>query len=192
MKLSIILAILLIAIVGYLILQNSPSGPAIKTNHTISGNQGLLLNEQDLQELGMTQVWNETECQTQKYTTMDMHQIEYNICNYTINNLSDTWVVIELKKFANPEDLNNTYLYESSHLFSPQGIISVNDYGDQSLFRVNNPNDYMGHLNEPGVYYYHLWICKNEYLIHITSRGRSKEAGEYVTKIGEQILSKFG
>jgi len=163
------------------------------TTITVSGTQDLVLNTQDLQQLGMMSAmsYNGADCQTEEQTSFSSSRVQYTICNYTINSLSDTWVVVELKKFTNREDLNDTYQYESHHLFSVQGIISENDYGDQSLFRVNNVNDYMGHLNEPGVYYYHLWICKNEYLIHITSGGRSKEADEYIIKIGQQILSKF-
>jgi hypothetical protein len=166
---------------------STPPEPAI------SGIQDLALNTQDLQQLGMTQVWNETDCQTQENyaNVVDEKLGQYSICNYTINSLNDTWVVIELNKFANYEELNGTFEYESQHLFSVQGIISVNDYGDQSLFRVNNVNDYMGQLNNPNVYNYHLWICKNLYLIHITSRGSSKDAVENIPKIGLQILSKF-
>jgi len=161
---------------------------------TISGTQQLFLNAQGLQQLGMTSAksYNGNDCQTEEQTSLSSSQVQYSICNYTINSLNDTVVMIELMKFTNIEDLNNTYLYESWHLWSEQGVISKNDYGDQSLFRVNNVNDYMGYLNKPGVYYYHLWICKNLYLIHITSGGSNKEAKELVPKIGLQILSKFG
>ena len=200
MKLAIILAILLILIGGCALVQDG----RIKTTPTISGTQELVLNEQDLQQLGMTSDLNEqdlqqlgmsngTNCRTDEdYTNIvDSSLGQYSICIYNINSLNDTWVVIELQKFANYEALNGSYQYDSQHLFSIQGIISENDYGDQSLFRVNNENDYGGQFNEPGVYYYHLWICKDLYLIHITSKG-SKDAGEYITKIGRRILSKFG
>jgi hypothetical protein len=53
-------------------------------------------------------------------------------------------------------------------------------------------NDYGGQFNEPGVYFYHLWICKDKYLIHITSKGTEEAAGDSVREIGQQILSKFG
>ena len=194
MKKLLILLVLMSVIVisGCVNQQMTTTTSTIPT--TISGIQDLALNAQDLQQLGMTQVWNETDCQTQEsYTNIvDSSLGQYSICNYTINSLNDTWVVIELEKFANYEALNGSYQYDSQHLFSIQGIISENDYGDQSLFRVNNVNDYMGHLNEPGVYYYHLWICKNLYLIHITSGGTEESAKEYIPKIGLQILSKFG
>ena len=181
-----------------------PSGPTIKTVHGISGTQELVLNEQDLQQLGMTSnlnnqdlqqlgiTGNGTNCQTdEKYTNIvDSSEGQYSICIYSISSLNDTQVIIELQKFANYEALNGSYQYGSLHLYSIEGLISENDYGDQSRFRVNNENDYGGQYNDPNVYYYHLWICKDLYLIHITSN-RAKEADEYVAKIGRQILSKF-
>ena len=186
--------------------QESPSGPTIRTTPTISGTQELVFNEQDLQQLGMTSDLNEqdlqqlgitgngTNCQTEEdYTNIvDSSLGQYSICIYNISSLNDTQVIIQLQKFANYEALNGAYQYDSQHLYSIQGLISENDFGDQSRFRVNNENDYGGQYNDPNVYYYHLWICKNEYLIHITSNGRSKEAKEYIAKIGRRILSKFG
>ena len=208
MKLAIILTILLtlIFIGGCSIAQNPPSGPAMNTTSRISGTQELVLNEQDIQQLGMTSDLNEqdlqqmgitgngTNCQTDKnYTNIvDSSQGQYSICIYNIGSLSDTEVIIELQKFANYEALNGAYQYDSQHLYSIQGLISENDFGDQSRFRVNNVNDYGGQYNDPNMYYYHLWICKDLYLIHITSSGRSKEAVDYIAKIGRQILSKFG
>jgi hypothetical protein len=182
---------------------STDSGPTIIT---ISGTQELVLNEQDLQQLGVTSDLNEqdleqlgiisdgTNCHTEEgYTNIvDSSMGQYSICAYLIPSLSDTQVVIELQKFANYEALNGSYQYGSSHLYSVEGLISENDYGDMSRFRVNNENDYGGQFNEPGVYFYHLWICKDLYLIHITSKGRSKEAQEYIAKIGRRILSKFG
>jgi hypothetical protein len=210
--LAIILAILPILIVGCSRVQNLPSGSTINitnttnTAPTISGIQDLMLNEQELQQLGMTSDLNEqdlaqfgitgngTNCQTdENYTNIvDSSPGQYSICFYDISSLNDTKVIIELQKFANYEALNGSYQYGSLHLYSAQGIISENDYGDQSRFRVNNVNDYMGQLNDPNVFYYHLWICKELYLIHITSSGSSKDAKEHVAKIGRQILSKFG
>ncbi len=190
MKSAIFLAILLF-IVGCSIVQDPPSSPIIGTTPAISGTQELVLNEQDLQQLGMT--GGGTDCHTdEEYTNiMDSSLGQYSFCNYTINNLNDTKIVIELKKFANYEALNGSYQYESQHLYSIEGLISENDYGDQSRFRVNNENDYGGQFNEPGVYFYHLWITKDLYVIHITSSGTSKEAEEYIAKIGQLSLSKF-
>ena len=198
MKLAIILAILLILITGCSTVQDPPSWPII------SGTQELALNEQDLQQIGMTSDVNEqdlqqlgmsngTNCQTdEEYTNIvDSSVGQYSICSYIINSLNDTQVIIELQKFANYEALNGSYQYNSLHLYSVQGLISQDDFGDQSRFRVNNVNDYGGQFNEPGVYFYHLWFTKDLYLIHITSSGRSKEAGDYIPKIGQQILSKF-
>ncbi len=205
MKLAIILAILLILIGGCSTVQDSQSGPTIKTTHTISGTQELVLNEQDLQQLGMTSDLNEqdlqqleitgngTNCRTEEdYSNIvDSSLGQYSICVYTIHSLN-TQVIIELQKFADYEALNGSYQYESSHLYSVQGLISENDFGDQSTFRVNNKNDYGGEFNAPGIYFYHLWITKDKYLIHITSKGGAKEAKEYIAEIGHRILSKFG
>jgi hypothetical protein len=171
--------------------QDSPSGPTIKTTHTISGTQELVLNEQDLQQLGMRSDdlkqlgmrSNGTDCQTEEYQTNEYSPLaQYSICSYIINSLNDTEVVIQLEKFTNFEDLNGSYQYTSLHLRGFEGLISENDYGDLSRFYVNN---------ESTVYYYHLWIVKNEYLIHITSKG-TEEAKEYIAEIGYRILSKFG
>ena len=199
MKLAIILAILLILITGCSTVQDPPSWPII------SGTQELALNEQDLQQIGMTSDVNEqdlqqlgmsngTNCQTdEEYTNIvDSSVGQYSICIYNINSLNDTQVIIELQKFANYEALNGSYQYNSLHLYSVQGLISQDDFGDQSRFRVNNVNDYGGQYNDPNVYFYHLWFTKDLYLIHITSKGSSKEAQEYIAKIGQQILSKFG
>lgn len=156
-----------------------------------SGTRDLVLNEQDLGQLGMTGDVN--ECRTEGYETGEHSTLaQYSFCNYTISSLNGTRVILEVKKFTNMEDLNGSYQYDSSHYFSAEGLISENEYGDQSRFRVNSEKDYGGEYNKPGVYYYHLWICKDLYLIHITSSGRSEEAGEYVPEMGRLILSEFG
>ncbi len=161
-------------------MQDGSTDPTIRPPHKISGTHELVLNEQDLQQLGIA--INGTDCQTEEYPTNEYSPLaQYSICNYTIKSLNDTQVVLELQKFTNFEDLNGTYQYTSLHLRGSQGLISENDYGDLSRFYVDN---------ESNVYYYHLWIGKNKYLIHITSKG-SKEAGEYIAKIGRRILSKF-
>lgn len=181
---------LLFGILSIIIVISGCIQPGEKDTGTPSGTQELVLNDQDLQQLGDMSVG--TDCRTEEQTSYSSQKVQYTVCSYVINSLNDTEVIIELKKFTNLEDLNGTYQYDSLHLYSVEGLISENDYGDQSRFRVNNENDYMGHLNEPGVYYYHFWITKNEYLIHITSSGRSEGAGEYIEKIGLRILSKFG
>ncbi len=155
------------------------SGCTNNATHTISGTQDLVLNEQDLQQLGITSDGIDCNTEEEYSNIVDSSLGQYTFCNFTINNLNDTEVVIELKKFANYEALDGSYQYDSSHLYSVEGLISENDYGDKSRFRVNSEHDYMGHLNEPGVYYYHLWICKDLYLIHITSKGSEEARGLY-------------
>lgn len=182
MRLVIILTVLLMFIGGCAAVQSPP------TIHTVLGTTELLLTEQDLQQLGMTN--NGTDCLTEEYPTDAYSPLaQYSFCNYIINSLN-TEVVLELKKFTNFNDLNGSYQYDSSHLYSVQGLMSENDFGDQSRFRVSNEHDYGSQFNDPNVFYYHLWISKNEYLIHITSKG-SKEAKEYIAKMGQLILSKF-
>ncbi len=204
MKLAIILAILVILIGGCSTVQESPTVPIINTTPKISGTQELVLNEQDLQQLGMTRggseelhqlgwLSNGSDCKAEEYPTSESSPLaQYSLCSYIITSLNDTEVVIELKKFTNLEDLNGSYQYESQHLRSIEGLISENDYGDQSRFYVNNENDYGAQYNDPNVYYYALYISKDEYLIHITSKGRSKDAKESIADIGRRIMSKFG
>jgi hypothetical protein len=207
MKLNTILAVLLlfigISIAGCSTLETPPVPTSAAD--AISGIQELTLNQQDLQQLGLTSDLNEqdlqqlgitgngTNCRTDEaYTNIADSSIgQYSICVYNIGSLNDTQVIIELTKFTNYEALNGSYQYDSLHLFSVQSLISENDFGDQSRFRLNNENDYGGQYNDPNVYYYHLWICKDMYLIHITSGGSSREAEGYVAKIGRQILSKM-
>ncbi|MBI4173590.1 MAG: hypothetical protein HY519_02615, partial [Candidatus Aenigmarchaeota archaeon] len=140
MKLAVILAILLMLIGGYAIVQDSLSGPPIRANHTVSGTQELTLNEQDLQQLGMTSDLNEeelkqlgitdngTNCRAEEsYTNIvDSSPGQYSVCAYRISGLNDTQVIIELKRFANREALNGTYQYDSQHLYSSEGLISEN------------------------------------------------------------------
>lgn len=198
--LAIISAILLILMAGC-----SQTG-AVKTGPNISGTQDLILDEQDLQQLGMASNTNETylqllgitgngtDCRTDnEYSNIVDSSIgQYSICSYIITGLQDTDVVIEFQRFADYEALNGSYQYSSLHYYSVEGLISENDFGDQSRFRVNNVNDYGGQFNDPDVFYYHIWFTKGLYMIHITSGGRSKEAKEYIPQIGRKILSKFG
>ncbi len=187
MKAAAILAILLVVTIVFLAALKGLQHPA--SGSGISGTQELVLDRQDLRQLGM--VDNGGGCWTEEYET-GVHSplAQYSFCSYIISDLNDTEVVIELKKFTNPEDLNGAYQYESSHLFSAEGLISENEYGDQSRFRVNHEDDYGGQFNDPGVYYYHLWATKNEYLIHVTSKG-TVQAEDHIARIGQRILSKF-
>ncbi|MFH1052862.1 MAG: hypothetical protein V1740_00425 [Candidatus Woesearchaeota archaeon] len=204
MKMTLILVILLIFLGGCSTVQESPSALVTNTTNKISGTQELVLDGQELAQLGMTSVINEsdrqlfeisngTDCRTdEEYTNIvDSSLGQYSICVYSIPSLYNTQIIIEFQKFADYEALNGSYLYDTSHLYSKEGLISENDYGDQSRFRVNNEHDYGGQYNQPDIYFYHLWFTKDEYLIHITSKG-AKEADGYIENTGRRILSKFG
>ena len=176
MKPAVILMIIMILIAGCSIVK-------------ISGTADLILDERDLQEIGMRS--SEIDCYIEEYETSEHSPLmQYCFCNFTIDNLNDTEVALEFKKFTNLKDLNRSYQYDSLHYFSVEGLIRENDFGDQSRFRVNNENDYMGYLDVPGLYNYNLWICKDLYMIHITSKG-TEEAEDYIAKIGRKILEKF-
>lgn len=194
--------LLALALGGCAMPQDEPSQDG-SVQPAVSGTQDLLLDEQDLQELGLEGhrnnsdladigiTFNETACRTEGYETHERAPLaQYSICSYTIDGLEDTEVIIELKRFTDIHDLNGSYQYDSSHHFSAEGLISDDEYGDQSRFRVNSEQDYGGQRNDPDVYYYHLWITKDLYLIHITSSG-SEEARDSIEDIGQRILSKF-
>jgi hypothetical protein len=188
MRLAVILAIILILIAGFLISQYGlPSGPATATNHTTPGIPELMPDGQELQQLGIAK---QEECRTEEQTSIYSSMVQYGFCNYTIDGLNNTGVIIELKKFTNHDDLNGTYQYESSHLFGAKGLIGENDYGDQSRFRVNSDDDYGAQYNPPGIYFYHLWFTRGLYLVHITSGG-SVGARDYIERAGRLMLSKF-
>lgn len=181
MKKLLIITVLLFAVAS--------CTPTPEETKIIQEVQGLILNEEDLQEIGMTLI--ENGCLTEEYQTSEYSPLEHlSTCNYTINSLEETEVVVELRKYTNLHDLNGTYQYSSSHLFSAEGLISEDEFGDQSKFRVNSEHDYGGEFNEPNIYYYNLWITKDLYLIHVTSKG-SGEAKSYIERIGQRILNKF-
>lgn len=194
MKLPIILAILVILIAGC---AKEP------TTSAISGTSQLIPNETELSQLGLAPDLNETNLQqmgiangTNCWTDnaysniVDSSTGQYSICSYVIPSLN-TSLIIQLQKFDNLEALNGSYQYDSSHYYSAEGLLSENTFGDQSRFRVNSEKDYGGEFNPPGVYFYHLWICKDLYLIHITTSGTSEDAKGYIEKMAQQILAKF-
>lgn len=181
MKIHVILAILLLFIVGCIQAQENEIS-------SVSGIQELMFGSEDLITLGLT---SSDVCE------MEEHEIgpsaplaQSSTCFYTVTR-DNTEVVVQLEKFTNPEDLNGAFEYRSSHYRSSEGLLSENDYGDRSRFYVNNENDYGAEFNEPGVYFYSLWIVKDAYLMHVTSKG-TEEAREDVSSMGLAILSKFG
>jgi hypothetical protein len=181
--------------------------PATPTNETemVRGTSDLLLTDEDRSDLGITYNTNTTElrelriptnttttCKTQQ-TYAKNQTVEHgahSICAYTIPALNNTDIVIQLQKFKDKTALNGSYQYDSSHLFSSDGLISRNELGDQSTFRVSTEDDYGGEHNNDTMHYYHLWITKDHYLLHITSSGTVNATTE-ITRVGERILSKF-
>jgi hypothetical protein len=183
MKQRIVLLLLLLVLVGC-----SPKEEPVSTVSAVSGNQDLMFTQEDLTSLGIQ--GDEISCLTEKYETGEYSSLaEYSFCNYTITSLNNTEVLIQLSKFTNKNDRDGAYQYDSSHLRSSDGIISRDEYGEQSTFSKNSVNDYGGQFNDPDVHYYHLWIVKEDYLIHITSKG-SIDAKEYIAKMGEQYIAK--
>ncbi|USN45596.1 MAG: hypothetical protein H6502_00490 [Candidatus Woesearchaeota archaeon] len=147
------------------------------TSQHTSSTEELLLTQANLEQLEVT---NNTSCKTERYATAAYSPLaQYSICFFN-SSKDNTEIVIELKKYTNTQDLNGSFQYESLHLRGFEGLISENTYGDQSRFYVNN---------ESATYYYHLWIAKDYFLIHVTSKG-SEEAKDDITAIGEMILAK--
>lgn len=176
MKRSLIFTILIIFIAGC-------------STSNISGTTQLILNEQDLQQLGMA---SNGDCNTESYQASESSPLtEYSICNYIIPELNNTEVFVELKEFSNSKDLDGAYQYESLHYRSIKGLLSENKFGDKSRFYVNNEGDYGAEFNPPDVYFYALYITKDNHMIYVTSKGTDKGAEDSVKEIGLKILSKF-
>ena len=187
MKLNVVFSLFLIFFVGCTISSIEHVGTPLNQSDVQKGLEvkDLIFSEENLMELGLTGY----DCFNEEYETLDSPDT-YCFNNYTIDDLNDTNVFIIFSKYDSFHDLNGSYQYESSHYFSVEGLISENAYGDLSRFRVSNVNDYGGKYNDPNIYVYHLWIVKDLYLIHITSRG-SIDAKEYIEESGNQILLKF-
>lgn len=193
----VILIILLVLLLGCTRLDDKVSNPSAQK---LSSTQDLTLDRQDMEELDMISYPDNqdlqqigvtfddgTACNTEEYETNEHSSLaEYSICSYI---LDDTEIIIELKKFTDKNDLNGSYQYDSSHYYSAEGMISENTFGDLSRFRVNNEHDYGG--TNTSMYYYHLWITKDDFLIHITSKG-TVEAQDTIADIGEKIVGKLG
>lgn len=184
MKYPIILAFMLLVLSACTIETEEKYSPEQSSSEHITGNlaglDDLVLDELDLDYLGLIDAGQ--DCSIQNYETSNTSPLaQYNYCNYTFIEINDSWVVVELSKFTNKHDLNGSYQYSSLHLRGLQGLISEDSYGDMSRFYVNN---------EYTIYYYHLWIVKDNYLIHITSKG-SEDAKSHIESIGKRFISKF-
>ncbi|HII65423.1 TPA: hypothetical protein HA295_01445 [Candidatus Woesearchaeota archaeon] len=197
------LALFLLLIAGCSVYQDGGTPPDSASVQTVPGTPELALTEDDLQQLGMAPDFhnqdlqqlgitsNESNCHTEEQTAFDLSGVQYTVCSYAIDSLNGTQVIIELKSFTNLTEAEDAYQYDSSHLYSAEGLISEDEYGNRSRFRVSNEHDYGGQYNDPNVTYYHLWIAKGAYLIHITSKG-SSDARDYIANTGKLILLKFG
>ena len=188
----VILLVLTILVGGCSIVQDGQNASiedsSAQATDTISGVRDLVLTEEDLRQLGVVG----DGCSIEEYVTDEFWPLsQYGFCNYAASALNGTDIVIELHKFTNEADRNGTYQYTSSHLYGAKGLISENEYGDQSSLRVNSEDDYGAEFNEQGIYYYHLWFTEDLYLVHITSKG-SKDADALIAGIGRRIESKFG
>jgi hypothetical protein len=182
MKHAIILALSLLLISACTKVQES----IVETGHDVAGNEELILTEAELQQLGLA-----GDCKTEAYETSEFSVIaQYSFCNYTFTALSDTDLIIELKKFSDTGSMNGSFQYESMHLRSSEGIISENTYGDMSRFYRNSKFDYGAEFDTSNVTYYHLYIVKDEFMIHVTSGG-SNGAKQPIEDIGRIVMSRF-
>ncbi len=134
--------------------------------------QPMILTTQDLNELDLRVI----DCNREEYKTGEYSPLaEYHVCTYQREN---TQIVVEIKRYTDPHELNGSYQYSSLHLRGFEGLISEDEYGDMSRFYVNNESD---------IYYYHLWIAEDNSLIHVTSKGKI-DAIDYVPEIGQRIM----
>ncbi|MCB9359369.1 hypothetical protein H6503_05540 [Candidatus Woesearchaeota archaeon] len=171
---AIMLLFLIILLVGC---SENENTDVILPDNNVNVSMSPIISYEELGELGLA----DNGCRTEQYKTGEFSTLsEYSFCNYTIESLDDTEVIIELKEFTDLENLNGSYQYESLHLRGYQGMISEDEYGDMSRFYVNNESD---------VYYYHLWIADKLQLIHVTSKG-SKDAEGIIVNIGNYLLAR--
>ncbi|MFT4343561.1 MAG: hypothetical protein ACMXYE_02330 [Candidatus Woesearchaeota archaeon] len=190
-KLHIMFGLLLLGlfIAGCGTTQTTTENNETEITSSINTVQELVLTSQEIDELGLALV--EDSCRIEVYETTEHSSLaEFSMCNYTIPRLDNTTLHIILNKYTNTHDLNGSYQYSSLRLSSAAGIISEDEFGDQSRFRKNHEDDYGAEHNDPDVHFYNMWITKDTFLIHITTRG-SEEADAYVISIAETLMSKF-
>ncbi|MFT4311251.1 MAG: hypothetical protein ACMXX7_01345 [Candidatus Woesearchaeota archaeon] len=162
------------------------SGCSTYKEETI-GVSDLLLSDEYVYNLDL---YPSSPCEVEIYETSNRSSLsEFGSCFFKGSNES-LEVVIQIRKFSNFDDLFGTYQYQSSHLRNIEGLISEDKFGDFSKFYINVEEDYMGHLNEEGVYIYHLWVVKDDFLIHITTKDYFDDK-YLVENIANNILSKI-
>lgn len=186
MRSTIYLIVFLIFLSGCLTQQDKSLDNISPISQISQISQDILPDNNEIRQLGI--VSEGIVCNTEEYDANDHSSLQmYSFCNFTIKNCNDTEVIIELSRYSDLKDLNYSYQYNSLHLRSKKGLISEDDYGDQSRFSVNHEQDYGGTFDDPKISYYHLWICKGPYLIHITSKG-SIDAKRYIPDLGSMML----
>jgi hypothetical protein len=117
------------------------------------------------------------ECEHEAYETSESSPLEEQ--SFCIAYIDESEIVVVIQKFTNFHDLDGSYQYSSLHLRGFQGLINEDTYGDFSRF----------YFTEDIVIYYNLWIIKDEFLIHITSKNLNEQ--EVIEQIAENLLEKF-
>jgi hypothetical protein len=190
-------------ILSLLVVLTACTTPTSPEPATVQGTQELILTDDDLTAVGLSpntdpadnqvlRIPNGTNCRTETTygKNVTVENGAYTICTYTADDLNNTEITVETRRFKDQASLNGSYQYESSHLFSEDGLISRDELGDQSTFRKNSDQDYGGANNNESMHYYHLWATKDLYYVHVTSSG-SDEARSIVRGVAERTLAKL-
>ncbi|HLP79507.1 MAG TPA: hypothetical protein VK158_02650 [Acidobacteriota bacterium] len=141
--------------------------------------QEIMLTTQEITDLQMTPKYKtgdvDLPCVVEE---SDSSRTQYALCGYT---KGDSEIIIELAKYNNLNDLNDSYQYASSHLINSDWLIQQDAYGDMSKLQK---------WNESSTFYYHFYIVKDMYMIHVTSKGVESDQAT-VVDIGKTMLDKI-
>ncbi len=160
---------------------------ACASEHHLLSVHDLLLSTE---EVALLQLSVDQECVIEEYQTSETSPLaQSSFCSFVSQNDS-VHLIIDIKKYTNEQDVLGSFQYQSSRHRSPQGILAQNTHGSYSTFVMNVEEDYMGHLNDPEMYYYHLWIAKDLFLIHITSRGTVSDES-LLLAVADKLLLRF-